>query len=206
MSRTVAITFAAALLALACGPAVPTPTPAATGTGRPASPLATLSPSASSGPTQSPAPTQLEIEVARLTSIGGCGDVFIQAITADGTAAITIQWGGAATAAWADREFNETAQIPDGQAKVFLVVGHELTRFYCTDIGWPGAEEVTSTPAITGSVELVVRPDRARFRPAGSADLRLSDVSFKVMIGSEEEIWHLDELVIENVPVGWLAG
>jgi hypothetical protein len=69
----------------------------------------------------------------------------------------------------------------------------------------PGQGVTSTIEATSGTVELAVRPNREGFQPAGQADLRLTDISFRVTLGSGE-VWHLDELVIENVSVGWFAG
>jgi hypothetical protein len=34
----------------------------------------------------------------------------------------------------------------------------------------------------------------------------IQDVTFDVTVGTETELWHLDELLWQNVSVGWLAG
>jgi hypothetical protein len=172
------------LLAAACGSPMPSPVP--TGT-----------PSAS--------PADFEIETEQFTDTGGCGDAFIWATNRAGTAAITVEWGGAASEAWASGPFDDTQQLPNPEITVTVVEGSGLTSYYCNDVREPGQGTTSEIEATSGTVEVAVRPDPQGFQPAGHADLRLSDVIFSINLGSGET-WHLDELVIENVSVGWLAG
>lgn len=159
---------------------------------------------ASPGPSPSPAPA-FEIEVAQFTQTGGCGDAFIWATNRDGTAAITVEWGGAASEAWANDGFSATEQLPNPEITVSIVEGSGLVAYWCNDIRMPGQGVTSTIEAASGAVELAVRPNREGFQPAGQADLRLTDISFRVTLGNGE-VWHLDELVIENVSVGWFAG
>jgi hypothetical protein len=177
--------LAVGLLALACGsPASPVPSGAAS--------------------TATP-PADFEIEAAQFVNTGGCGDTFLWATNAAGTAAITVEWGGAASAAWANDEFSDTQQLPHPEITVTVIEGNKLTGCYCNDIREMGAGPTSTVEAATGTVEITVRPNREGFEPAGQADLRLTNVSFHVGLGAGDT-WRLDELVIENVSVGWLAG
>jgi hypothetical protein len=182
-------------IALACGSVSP-PTAA------PTTPAATPSPTAS--------PTPLlgthELSGAEFTESGGCGDVFMWATTPDGTLGITIQWNEAASAAWEAGDFSETAQLPDAAIEVALVAGRGLSKRNCTDILMPGIGEDSRAQAEAGTVEMTVRPDEGGFEPAAHADVTLRDIVFTVNFGTEEETWRLDELVLENVSVGWFAG
>ena len=156
-----------------------------------------------------PTPPRLgpqQIDGALLTRTGGCGDLFVWATTADDTSGITIQWINAASDSWSAGVFSETAQLPQVPVVVALVFGHGLSQLYCNDVRMPGIGETSNAGASEGTVELIVRPDAGGFAPAAHADLRLSDVVFRLVLGSEEQVWSLDELVIENVAVGWLAG
>ena len=83
--------------------------------------------------------------------------------------------------------------------------GNQVSSYYCNDIRMPGQGVTSTIEAAAGTVELTVRPSPEGFEPAGQADLRLSDVTFELGLGSGE-VWHLAELVIQNVSVGWLAG
>jgi hypothetical protein len=184
MNCLIASLTAVGLLAAACGSPAPSPAP----TGTPTAP-----------------PADFEIEAAQFVTTGGCGDAFLWATNAAGTAAITIEWSGAASEAWAEDEFTDTQELPNPEITVSVVEGSQLSSYYCNDIRMPGQGPTSTIEAVTGTVELTVRPSREGFEPAGQADLRLSDVTFEVGLGAGET-WHLDELVIENVSVGWLAG
>jgi hypothetical protein len=150
-------------------------------------------------------PAEFEIEAAQFVNTGGCGDAFLWATNAAGTAAITIEWGGAASAAWANDEFDDTQQLPHPEITVAVIEGSLLSGYYCNDIREMGAGPTSIIEAASGTVQVSVRPNREGFEPNGEADLRLHDVTFHVGLGAGET-WHLDELVIENISVGWLAG
>jgi hypothetical protein len=182
MNRRAAYLLALGLLAAACG------SPA---------------PSTASTATASPALADFEIEAAQFTKTGGCGDAFIWATNAAGTAAITVEWGGAASAAWIAGGFSDTRQLPHPEITVSVVEGNQLSSYYCNDIRMPGQGVTSTIEAAAGTVELTVRPSREGFEPAGQADLRLSDITFELGSG---EVWHLAELVIPRVSVGWFAG
>ena len=186
MHRLPASVLALGLLAAACGSPAPSPAPSAI------------------SPTATPAP-DFEIEVAQFTETGGCGDAFIWAANRDGTAAITVEWSGAASQAWTNDGFNETKQLPNPEITVSVVEGSGLVAYWCNDIRMPGQGVTSTIEASGGTVELAIHPNREGFQPAGQADLRLGDVTFHLTLGSGE-VWHLDELVIENMSVGWFAG
>ena len=187
----------AAAAALGCQPtAIATPAPTST-TQPAASPTATASPELSNVQT---------IDASTFTKFGGCGDVFMWATNADGTMAITIDWQGAASGAWSDGEFDETASLAEAPVQVSLVAGRGLDGLYCNDILMPGMSEDNKIAAHEGTVQLVVRPDEGGFKPASHADAALNDVTFNVVVGSDEETWQLDELTFQNVSVGWMAG
>jgi hypothetical protein len=136
---------------------------------------------------------------------GGCGDVLIWAARADGSAAVTVEWAGAASEASANGQFSGTQQLPHPEITVSVVEGSGLTSYYCNDIRMPGQGVTSTIEATSGTVDLEVRPNREDFEPSGQADLRLTDITFRLALG-KGEVWHLDELVIENVSVGWFAG
>ncbi len=193
MHNRFAYLLALGMLAAACG----SPAPSAAPTAAPTAPSRT--------PTAPPtAPAEFEIEAAQFVNTGGCGDAFLWATNAAGTAAITIEWGGAASTAWADDGFTDTQQLPNPEIRVSVVEGSQLTSYYCNDIRSPGQGETSRVEANTGTVDITVRPTPQGFEPAGQADVRLSDIAFTLAMGTET--WHLDELVIEDVAVGWLAG
>jgi hypothetical protein len=202
----------ACAIAAGCS-ATPTSTPVPTSmtTARPtAVPTATHALSATSAPSASisPSPTALarEIDGTLFTKRGGCGDAFLWAATADDANAITVEWPGAASEAWADDGFDEAADLPTGRVRVALVTGHELSTIYCNDILSPDAGADTEVAAVSGQVALVVRPDAGGFRPAGHADLTVSGVTFEVTIGTESEMWRLESLEWHDELVGWFAG
>jgi hypothetical protein len=184
MNHRVAFLLALGLLAAACGSPAPSTAPTATA---------------------SPALAEFEIDAAQLTETGGCGDTFIWATNRAGTAGITAEWTDAASAAWANDGFTDTQQLPNPEITVSVVEGNQLSSYYCNDIRMPGQGVTSTIEAAAGTVELTVRPSPEGFEPAGQADLRLSDVTFELGLGSGE-VWHLAELVIQNVSVGWLAG
>jgi hypothetical protein len=197
-----------ALTATACTSApLPSPSPAPTGAPTAAATALTATPTVAPEPSPSDPPLGIrEIGPAELTQTGGCGDVFIWATNAEGTMGITIEWEGAARNAWAADGFEETAELPQAPVTVSLVAGQGLSRLYCNDVLEPGMSEDSRVPARSGSVELTVRPDAGGFEPASHADVTLRDVQFNLTFGTEEETWILDELVIQNVFVGWFAG
>ena len=132
--------------------------------------------------------------------------MFMWAVSADGTAALTVEWEGAATAAWNEDGFDQTADVTDRSVSVTLVTGRLLSGFYCNDILQPGQGPDREISAASGTARLVVRPDAQGLSPSATADLNLSDVDFEVIAGDEPEIWHLELLEWANVRVGWLAG
>src|SRR5688572_10176655 len=97
---------------------------------------------AQSVPAATPSPTpplgMNELSGAEFTKNGGCGDVFIWATRADGSAAITVEWRGAASKAWANEAFHETQQLPNAEISVSVVEGSGLTSYFCNDIRMPG--------------------------------------------------------------------
>jgi hypothetical protein len=194
MHNRLAYLLAFGMLATACG----SPASSAAPTGAPTGPSETLT----VPPT---APADYEIEAAQFVNTGGCGDAYFWATNATGTAAITIEWGGAASEAWANDGFTDSQQLPNPEITVSVIEGSQLTSYYCNDIRMPGQGETSTIEAATGTVEIEVQPTPEGFEPSGQASLRLSDVTFRVSLG-DGEVWHLTELVIENVSVGWLAG
>ncbi len=181
-----------ALIALACGSPLPTPTVAP-------SPTATV-------PSPSQTPGASELSGATFSVVGGCGDAYLWAATPDGTTAITFEWTSAASNAWAAGGFHQVAQLPDPNIHIRLVSGSGLDTLYCNDMLMPGQGETMSTDAVVGAAEASVRPDAGGFRPAAHADAVIQDVIFNVTVGTEIEVWHLDEIVWQDVSVGWLAG
>jgi hypothetical protein len=193
------VLMVAALAAVGCQQ-TPSPTQVPT-------PAATLGPASSPNPTVSHEPAAVQaIDSSTFSKFGGCGDVFTWATNAQGTMAITMEWQGAATAAWQDGGFEETASLAEAPVAVSLVAGRGLDGMYCNDVLTPEMGEDNNVRASTGTVRLNVRPDADGFEPASHADVALSDIVFNVIVGTEEETWQLDELIIENVSVGWLAG
>ena len=165
----------------------------------------TPSPTGTAPATQPPTPpADFEIEAAQFVKTGGCGDVFIWATNAADNAAITVEWSGAASEAWANEAFNETQHLPSPDITVSVVEGSGLASYFCNDIRMPEQGVTSTIEATSGTVDLEVRPNREGFEPAGQAELRLTDITFRPTMGGE--VWHLAELVIENVSVGWFAG
>jgi len=173
--------------------------PATTPTASPTQPPTTA-------PSPSAQPGAQAIDASAFTKFGGCGDVYLWTTNADGTTAITVEWQGAATAAWEDGGFDETSTLEEAPVLVSLVFGHGLDRLYCNDVIEPGMREDNKVQADVGTVRLVVTPDEGGFKPASHADATLTNLSFKVVVGTDEETWTLDELGFENLSVGWLAG
>jgi hypothetical protein len=167
----------------------------------------TLAPTQSTEPSPSTSALGVrDIDGAEFTRMGGCGDVFMWATTEDDSMAITVQWDGAATAAWENGAFQETAELPQIPVQVSLVAGSGLSRLYCNDVLMPGIGEDSNVHAGDGSAELTVRPDAGGFQPASHANVTLRELTFRVIFGTEEETWRLDELTMENVSVGWFPG
>lgn len=184
MHRCVANLLALGLLAVAC--VSPAPTTAPTGTASTAAP-------------------DFEIEAAQFVNTGGCGDAFLWTTNAAGTAAITVEWGGAASEAWAEDVYSATEQLPNPEITVSVVEGNQLTSYYCNDVRGPGQGPTSTIEATTGTVDVSVIPNREFFQPAGQADLRLSDITFRVGLGGGQT-WHLGEFLFEGVLVGWSPG
>ena len=140
----------------------PSPAP-----GTPGLPTFTTAPTISAQPTATPTPSPIplptpvgrEIDATKFTQRGGCGDTFLWAATQDNLTAITVEWQGAASQAWDDDGFDETAELPDGDIRVALVTGRQLSTIYCNDVLMPGAGSDAEVPAVSGEVSLVVRPD-----------------------------------------------
>ena len=119
---------------------------------------------------------------------------------------VTLDWRGAASAAWEADGFSGTKQIPDGELDVTLNVGRLLSQLYCTDIMTQEPRLDGTAHAISGEVEIAVQPDQGGFSPASHADITLRNVVFEVIQGAEVEHWRIDELVLQSVSVGWFAG
>jgi len=119
---------------------------------------------------------------------------------------VTVEWRGAATDAWAAAGFDRTKEIPDHDLDVTLNVGSQLSALYCTDIGTIGAHADGTAHAMSGRVEIKVTPDAGGFKPASHADVSLRDVVFEVIQGQEVQHWRIDDLVLQDVSVGWFAG
>jgi hypothetical protein len=193
------------MMAAACAsPPITTPTPTAPPTS------STPPPTASPSPTPSPTPTATAggqvFRQTDFTKSGGCGDVFVYATNGADSMSVTVDWRGAASAAWQADGFEDTKQIPDGELDVTLNVGRLLSQLYCTDIMTQEPRLDGTAHAIGGEVEISVTPDAGGFNPASHADVTLRDVVFEVIQGSEVEHWRIEELVLQNVSVGWLAG
>ena len=206
MTMRLFMVLAAALATVACAPS-PGTSPGATTSAKPngtAQPTTTAG--ATAPPVASPAAVVREIDPTKFTATGGCGDTFLWAATPDDTTAITIEWQGAASDGWEEDGFNEMADLPDGRIRVTLVTGRLLSTTYCTDVLGPDAGSVSEVPAASGSVSLSVRPDAARMRPSGQADLTLTEVEFEVTVGTKPEVWRLPTLELHDVLVGWFAG
>jgi len=119
---------------------------------------------------------------------------------------LTVEWRGAASAAWDADGFHGTKQIPDGELDVTLNVGQQLSTLYCTDIGNTQARVDGTAHARSGTVEVKVTPDAAASKPVGHADIALHDVVFEVLQGTTVEHWRVDDVVLQNISVGWFAG
>ena len=166
----------------------------------------TAQPAATASPVPSPTPLAREIDATKFTQRGGCGDTFLWAATQDGATAISVEWQGAASEAWTNDGFNETAELPDADIRVTLATGRLLSTIYCNDVLTPEAGADTEVPAVAGQVSIVVRPDPGGFQPASHADLTLTDIAFEVVFGTEPEVWRLDDLEWQDELVGWFAG
>ena len=193
-------------VAIGCAPSPAPGTPGRSTLTAPPTPTAQTTATPTPSPTPSPSPVGREIDAAKFTQHGGCGDTFFWAATDDNLTAITVEWRGAASQAWDDEGFEASAELPDGDIRVVLVTGRLLSTIYCNDVLMPNAGSDAEVPAISGDVSLAVRPDAGGFRPASHADLTLEDVEFEVNLGSETEIWRLDSFAWEDEFVGWLAG
>ena len=120
---------------------------------------------------------------------------------------VTIEWRGAASTAWAaGGDLDGTKEIPDAALDVTLNVGSQLSALYCTDIGTIGAHADGTAHAMSGQVEIKVTPDAGGSEPASHADVSLHDVVFEVIQGQEVRHWRIDDLVLRDISVGWLAG
>jgi hypothetical protein len=193
------------LVAACASPPVATPTPTATpGASVPTTP--TLSPTPNATPSPSPTPAGQVFGQADFPNRGGCGDVFVFATSGNDAMSVTVDWRGAASAAWQTTGFDATKSIPDGELDVTLNVGQGLSRLYCTDIMEPGPRVDGTAHAISGDVEITVTPDAGGFEPASHADVTLRNVVFEVTQGGAVEHWRIDELVLDDVSVGWFAG
>ena len=174
------------LLVAACAPP-PSPPRPSTLLPNP-SPTASPSPAATPTPTPTPAPTATPAgRVFRQTDFansGGCGDVFIYATSGDDAMSVTVDWRGAASAAWDAAGFHGTKQIPDDELDVTLNVGRQLSALYCTDVGTIGARADGTAHAVSGRVELKVTPDPGSEKPASHADIALHDIVFEVLQGT----------------------
>jgi hypothetical protein len=202
----VGLLVAVLVIAAACAaPAVPTPssTPPPTSS-TPPTPTASPSPTLSSTPT---ATTGGQVfGQADFTRSGGCGDAFVYATNGADSMSVTVDWRGAASTAWTGGGFDGTRQIPDGELDVTLNVGRLLSQLYCTDIMTQEPRVDGTAHAIGGEVEISVTPDAGGFQPQSHADVTLRDVVFEVIQGSEVQHWRIDELVLQDVSVGWFAG
>ena len=119
---------------------------------------------------------------------------------------VTIEWRGAATEAWAAAGFDRTKEIPDHDLDVTLNVGSQLSALYCTDIGTIGAHADGTAHAMSGQVDIKVTPDAGGSEPSSHANVSLHDVVFEVIQDTEAQHWRIDDLVLQNVSVGWFAG
>jgi hypothetical protein len=161
-----------------------------------------------SSPTPAVAPTSAKraIDASLFTKKGGCGDTFLWAATEDGATAVTVEWKDAASHAWDDDGFDESAVLPDIRISVALVTGVKLSTYYCNDLLEVGQGPDREIPAVAGALSLAVVPQPASVRPSGLADLDLTNVDFEVIVGGEPQVWHLDALEWRDYLVGWLAG
>jgi hypothetical protein len=191
------------LVAACASPPGPTSAPTLRPT---ASPTSTPSAAATPSPTPTATPAGRVLGQTDFSRSGGCGDVFFYATSPEDGMSVTIEWHGAASAAWAASGFNGTKDIPDTELDVTLNVGSQLSALYCTDIGTIGAHADGTAHAISGRVEIKVIPDAGGFKPASHADLSLHDVGFEVIQGGEVQHWRIDELLLEDISVGWFAG
>jgi hypothetical protein len=183
------------------------PNPTSTPTFRPTpSPTSGPSPSPTPTPTPTATPAGRVFSQADFSRSGGCGDVFFYATSPEDGLSVTIEWRGAATAAWAASGFNGTKQIPDAELDVTLNVGSQLSALYCTDIGTIGAHADGTAHAVSGQVDIKVTPDAGGSEPSSHADVSLHDVVFEVIQGTEVQHWRIDELVLRDISVGWVAG
>jgi hypothetical protein len=132
--------------------------------------------------------------------------VFFYATSPDDGMSVTIEWRGAASAAWTAGGFDSSKQIPDAELDVMLNVGRQLSALYCTDIGTIGAHADGTAHAVSGQVEINVTPDAGGSEPSSHADVSLHDVVFEVIQGVEVQHWRIADLVLQDISVGWVAG
>ena len=197
--------IAGTLLLTACSNAPPSLTLS------PTPPAQTVSATPTPTPTPSFSPSPSSSLAGRLftqpdfSKIGGCGDVFVYATSPDDTIGVTIQWDQAASTAWEESGFNDSATLPKPEVQVFLVHGSRLSETYCTDIGGMGSVN-GQAPAVSGTVEIAVTPDAGGFEPSSHANLTLSDVVFDIVEGTATEQWRIDQLDLRDLSVGWFAG
>ena len=120
--------------------------------------------------------------------------------------AVTVQWDDAATTAWDGSGFDRSATLPRSAVRVSLVVGRMLSAGYCTDISMPGVRVDGDAPAVSGTVDLVVRPDAGGFKPGSHADVTVRDIVFEIVQGGEVQHWRIDLFELHDISVGWFAG
>jgi hypothetical protein len=147
-----------------------------------------------------------ELSGAQFSVTGGCGDAYFWAATPDGKTAITFQWSGAATNAWNAGGFHQVTHLPDANLHIRIVSGSGLNTLYCNDVLEPGQGETSSTDVTAGAAEASVRPDAGAHRPAAHADAVVQDLSWITATPDGPQAWHVDEIVWQNVSIGWLAG
>jgi hypothetical protein len=82
---------------------------------------------------------------------GVCGKVFFWAATDDGTRAVTVT----AADGWdPSGELTASFTLPDSDAKVELVEGTDLDRYFCTDLPATGAKAASTVTLAAGSGEM----------------------------------------------------
>lgn len=138
-----------------------------------------------------------------LTERGGCADVVFYAVDAADETLLTVRADGLIEAAGDATEPVVTPfDLPDPGITLTVEQGTRISDAICDDVIENGGPQVVETwTAVGGTAVVTVQPADGDDEP--SADLSLSEVVFESSTGAEAV---LQELVIEDVVVGWFAG
>jgi hypothetical protein len=164
----------------------------------PAPPIATAAPTGS----------VIELRAQDFTRGGGCGDTLLWTTNETDTVAIVVTWPEAASAAQQEEGYAETVSLPDERVTVELQVGQFLSEGFCTDILMPDRPRIDLDVAvIAGGASIEVMPEAAQPPfPLGRANAVLTDLRFKVETVEGLELWSIDQIKLEDISVGWMAG